>query len=63
MRRLVGLLEWVRPSDLGAFSYEVADTKLKRSVHPKHVLQLVLYSELQRKQLKAPQIALAGNEL
>ncbi|MHB2165640.1 TM0106 family RecB-like putative nuclease [Alsobacter sp. R-9] len=35
-----------RPSDLGAFSYEVADTKLKRSVHPKHVLQLVVYSDL-----------------
>lgn len=34
------------PSDLGAFSYEVVDTKLKRSPHPKHVLQLVLYSEL-----------------
>lgn len=35
-----------RPSDLGAFSYEVADTKLKRRPHPKHVLQLVLYSDL-----------------
>jgi predicted RecB family nuclease len=35
-----------RPSELGPFSYEVADTKLKRSVHPKHVLQLVLYSDL-----------------
>jgi len=35
-----------RPSDLGAFSYEVADTKLKRQPHPKHVLQLVLYSDL-----------------
>ncbi|WP_422028786.1 TM0106 family RecB-like putative nuclease [Roseovarius sp.] len=34
------------PSDLGLFSYEVADTKLKRSAHPKHVLQLVLYSDL-----------------
>lgn len=34
------------PSDLGAFSYEVADTKLKRTPHPKHVLQLVLYSDL-----------------
>ena len=33
-----------RPSKLGRFSYEVADTKLKRSVQPKHVLQLVLYS-------------------
>ena len=35
-----------RPSSLGAFSYEVADTKLKRRPHPKHVLQLVLYSDL-----------------
>ena len=34
------------PSDLGPFSYEVADTKLKRTPHPKHVLQLVLYSDL-----------------
>ncbi|WP_347268600.1 TM0106 family RecB-like putative nuclease [Paracoccus sp. (in: a-proteobacteria)] len=35
-----------RPSALGDFSYEVADTKLKRRPHPKHVLQLVLYSDL-----------------
>jgi len=35
-----------RPSDLGAHSYEVVDTKLKRSPDPKHVLQLVLYSDL-----------------
>ncbi len=35
-----------RPSALGAFSYEVTDTKLKRRLHPKHVLQLVLYSDL-----------------
>lgn len=35
-----------RPSALGSFSYEVADTKLKRRPHPKHVLQLVLYSDL-----------------
>ena len=35
-----------RPSVLGPFSYEVADTKLKRRPHPKHVLQLVLYSDL-----------------
>jgi predicted RecB family nuclease len=35
-----------RPSRLGGFSYEVVDTKLKRSVHPKHILQLVLYSDL-----------------
>lgn len=35
-----------RPSALGVFSYEVADTKLKRRPHPKHVLQLVFYSDL-----------------
>lgn len=34
------------PSKLGAYSYEVVDTKLKRSPDPKHVLQLVLYSDL-----------------
>lgn len=34
------------PSDLGAFSYEVADTKLKRKPSPSHLLQLVLYSDL-----------------
>ncbi|TIW61832.1 MAG: TM0106 family RecB-like putative nuclease [Mesorhizobium sp.] len=34
------------PSALGSFSYEVTDTKLKRRPHPKHVLQLVLYSDL-----------------
>jgi uncharacterized protein len=35
-----------RPSALGPFGYEVADTKLKRKPHPKHVLQLALYSDL-----------------
>ncbi len=35
-----------RPSALGPFSYEVTDTKLKRRPHPKHVLQLVLYSDM-----------------
>jgi predicted RecB family nuclease len=40
------LLRVDRPSELGSFSYEVADTKLKRKPHPKHVLQLVLYSDL-----------------
>lgn len=34
------------PSDPGPFSYEVADTKLKRRADPKHVRQLVLYSDL-----------------
>jgi predicted RecB family nuclease len=40
------LMKVERPSALGQFSYEVADTKLKRRPHPKHVLQLVLYSDL-----------------
>lgn len=35
-----------RPSSLGAWSYEVVDTKLKRRPDPKHVLQLCLYSDL-----------------
>ena len=35
-----------RPSDLGSFSYEVTDTKLKQRPHSKHVLQRVLYSDL-----------------
>lgn len=35
-----------KPSALGAFSYEVADTKLKRKAAPGHILQLVLYSDL-----------------
>jgi predicted RecB family nuclease len=34
------------PSALGDFSYEVVDTKLKRRPDPKHILQLVLYSDL-----------------
>ena len=34
------------PSVLGPYSYEVVDTKLKRRADPKHVLQLVLYSDL-----------------
>lgn len=28
------------PSDLGAFSYEVLDTKLARTAEPKHILSL-----------------------
>ena len=40
------LMKVDRPSNLGAYSYEVADTKLKRKPHPKHILQLVLYSDL-----------------
>lgn len=47
-----------RPSALGPFSYEVADTKLKRRPHPKHVLQLVLYSDLLTElQGQAPEFA------
>lgn len=47
-----------RPSALGQFSYEVADTKLKRRPHPKHVLQLVLYSDLLTEiQAVAPEFA------
>ena len=47
-----------RPSALGSFSYEVTDTKLKRRPHPKHVLQLVLYSDLLAEvQGRAPQFA------
>ncbi len=34
------------PSELGSFSYEVTDTKLKRKVAPDHVFQLALYSDL-----------------
>ena len=34
------------PSALGAWSYEIVDTKLKRKPDPKHVLQLCLYSDL-----------------
>lgn len=35
-------------SDLGSWHYRVADTKLKQRVAPKHVLQIVVYSELLR---------------
>ncbi len=35
-----------RPSELGDFSYEVADTKLARRAKPYFVLQLCFYSEL-----------------
>ena len=35
-----------RPSALGEFSYEVADTKLARRVKPYFLLQLCFYSEL-----------------
>src|SRR6478735_4964311 len=35
-----------RPSNLGAFSYEVLDTKLARSAKAKFVVQLAFYSDL-----------------
>ncbi len=38
------------PSKLGAWSYEVADTKLSRSAKPKHVIQLCVYSDLVRRE-------------
>src|SRR5580692_9042429 len=40
------LVRMKKPSALGEFSYEVVDTKLKRKPDPKHILQLVLYSDL-----------------
>ncbi|WP_299663151.1 TM0106 family RecB-like putative nuclease [uncultured Ruegeria sp.] len=47
-----------RPSNLGAYSYEVADTKLKRKPAPGHILQLVLYSDLlEQIQGQAPEYA------
>ena len=52
-------------SDLGAFSYEVTDAKLRRRPHPKHLLQLALYSDmLEEVQGTAPERAhlwLGGN--
>jgi predicted RecB family nuclease len=36
------------PSNLGAWSYEVSDTKLARSAKPKHAIQLGVYAELLR---------------
>lgn len=46
------------PSDLGPWSYEVADTKLKRKPDPKHLLQLALYSDmLMHLQGRAPERA------
>src|SRR6266436_1294999 len=38
------------PSLLGAYSYEVIDTKLSRHARPKHVFQLCVYSELLAKE-------------
>jgi predicted RecB family nuclease len=50
------LLRVDRPSDLGDFSYEVADTKLARSAKPKHLIQMCIYSDiLAREQGVAPE--------
>lgn len=35
-----------RPSALGNFSYEIIDTKLKKSPAPQHILQLSVYADL-----------------
>lgn len=46
-----------RPSALGQFSYEVADTKLARSVKAKFIIQLAFYSALVGKaQEREPQL-------
>ena len=50
------LLKVDRPSQLGEYSYEVADTKLARSAKPKHVLQMAVYCDiLEREQGVAPE--------
>ena len=38
------LIKHMSPSALGAYSYEVLDTKLARAAEPKHILQLCAYS-------------------
>jgi uncharacterized protein len=40
------LLKVPRPSELGPFSYEVADTKLSRSSKPKHLIQMGIYADI-----------------
>src|SRR3546814_8228561 len=50
------LLKVPQPSGLGAFSYEVADTKLSRSPKPKHLIQMGVYADiLTREQGTAPE--------
>jgi predicted RecB family nuclease len=56
------------PSKFGAWSYEVADTKLSRAAKPKHVVQLCTYSALvgheQRRLPRAMRIVLGdGSEV
>lgn len=49
------LLKVEKPSALGAWSYEVADTKLARTAKPRHVMQLCVYSAIiEREQGVAP---------
>ena len=40
------LLKVDRPSALGDYSYEVADTKLARSAKPKYVIQMCIYADI-----------------
>lgn len=40
------LLKVDQPSNLGNYSYEVADTKLSRSAKPKHILQMCIYCDI-----------------
>jgi uncharacterized protein len=40
------LLKVARPSALGDYSYEVADTKLSRSAKPKHLIQMCIYADM-----------------
>lgn len=40
------LLKVDRPSSLGNYSYEVADTKLSRSAKPKHLIQMCVYASM-----------------
>lgn len=50
------LIKVPRPSALGDYSYEVADTKLSRSAKPKHLIQMCIYSDiLAREQGVAPE--------
>ncbi|MGY2733603.1 TM0106 family RecB-like putative nuclease [Sphingomonas sp. UYP23] len=51
------LLRVERPSRLGGWSYEVADTKLARTAKPKHLLQMCIYSDiLAREQGATPEM-------
>ena len=49
------LIRVEEPSELGAWSYEVADAKLGRTPRPKHIFQLLFYNEqLERVQGRPP---------